>query len=185
MQLRYSRLNQAMHWFTAVCMLAILPLAWVMVHAKEDWPYRDDLFNWHKTLGALVLIVTAIRIVWRFRDPPPPYPPMVAAWDRMLAQIVYWLFFAALLFMPITGFLTSTYGGHPTKLFDLIPTPQLLPKDKGLSDLFGGLHLAGQWAIYALIVLHLGAVVMHAIWGRDGVLGRMLPASATEPIEPL
>jgi cytochrome b561 len=174
-----------MHWFTAACMFAILPLAWVMVHAKEDWPYRDDLFNWHKTLGALVLLVTAFRIVWRFRDPPPPYPPVVAAWDRMLARTVYWLFFAALMFMPITGFLNSTYGGHPTKLFDLIPTPQILPKDKGLSDLFGTLHLAGQWAIYALILLHLGGVVLHAIWGRDGVLGRMLPASATEPAEPI
>ena len=84
-----------------------------------------------------------------------------------------------------TGFLNSTYGGHPTKLFDLIPTPQILPKDKGLSDLFGTLHLAGQWAIYALILLHLGGVVLHAIWGRDGVLGRMLPASATEPAEPI
>ncbi|HEY1750529.1 MAG TPA: cytochrome b [Caulobacteraceae bacterium] len=181
MQPRYSNLNQRLHWATALCVLAILPLGWVMVHAKDDWPFREAFFNWHKTLGAIVLLVTAFRIVWRFRDPPPPYPPLIAAWERVLAHIAYWIFFAALIYMPVTGFLTTTYGGHPTKLFNLIPTPQLLPKDQHLAELFGGLHLAGQWLIYLLIVLHLGAVAMHLMFRRDGLLGRMLPQNATDP----
>lgn len=181
MQPKYSPTNQILHWVTALCMFAILPLAWVMTNAKEGAPLTSAPFNWHKTLGAIVLLVTAFRIYWRFREPPPPYPAAVAAWDRMLAQIVYWLFFAALIWMPVTGFLTSTYGGHATRLFNVIPTPQLLPSDKGLSELFGGLHEAGQWAVYALIGLHLCAVAYHLIWRRDGVLGRMLPAYAAEP----
>ena len=181
MQPRYSPVNQALHWITALCMFAILPLAWVMTNAKEGTPLSSALFNWHKTLGGIVLIVTAIRIAWRFRDPPPHYPPTVAAWDRMLAHIVYWLFFAVLIWMPVTGFLTSTYGGHATKLFNLVPMPLLLPKDKDLSDLFGTLHGLGQWAVYALIGLHLTGVAFHLIWRRDGVLGRMLPAYAAEP----
>ena len=181
MQPRYSSLNQALHWATAICMFAILPLAWVMVSLKEGSALDEALFNWHKTLGVIVLLITAFRIVWRFVDKPPAYPPAVAAWDRMLAHIVYWLFFAALIWMPVTGFLTSTYGGHATKLFNAIPTPLLLPHDKDLSDLFGTLHSLGQWAIYALIGLHLCAVAFHLIWRRDGVLGRMLPANAAEP----
>jgi cytochrome b561 len=184
MQSRYSHVNQALHWITAACMFAILPLAWVMVSAKEGTPLSGALFNWHKTLGVIVLLITAYRIVWRFFDPPPPYPPRVAAADHTLAQIAYWLFFALMIFMPVTGFLTSAYGGHALKLFNWIPTPDLVGKDKGLSDFYGSLHIAGQWAVYALIVLHLGAVVIHVIWGRDGVLGRMLPASSVEPSEP-
>jgi cytochrome b561 len=181
MQPRYSPLNQALHWITGVCMLAILPLAWVMTNAKEGTPFDEALFNWHKTLGAIVLLVTVFRIVWRFIDGPPPYPPMIAAWERTLAHAAYWLFFLVLLWMPITGFLTSTYGGHATKLFNLIPTPLLLPKNKDLSEFFAGLHGLGQWAVYALIVLHLSAVAMHLIWRKDGLLGRMLPANAAEP----
>ena len=181
---RYSNLNQALHWLTAACMFAILPLAWVMVNAKEGATFTGALFNWHKTLGLIVLIVTAFRIVWRFFDGPPAYPSGVAAADHTLAQIAYWLFFAVLIFMPVTGFLTSAYGGHPLKLFNWIPTPQPVGKDKGLSDFFGALHIAGQWAVYAMIFLHLAAVVMHVIWGRDGVLGRMLPATSVEPPEP-
>jgi cytochrome b561 len=184
MQARYSRLNQALHWFTVACMLAILPLAWVMVNARPGTSFSGALFNWHKTLGAIVLIVTAFRIIWRFFDPPPPYPPHVAAVDGVLAHIVYWLFFALLIFMPVTGYLGSAYGGHVLKLFNVLPTPQPVGRDKGLSDFFYALHLRGQWAIYGLIALHLCGVVIHAIWGRDGVLGRMLPASAVEPAEP-
>ncbi|HEY3800768.1 MAG TPA: cytochrome b/b6 domain-containing protein [Caulobacteraceae bacterium] len=181
MQPRYSTANQVMHWITAICMLALLPIAWVMVNTRPQGPYVESLFNWHKTLGAIVLIVTAIRIVWRFVDPPPPYPPAIAPWERAVAQTIYWLFFAVLIWMPVTGLMASTFGGHATRLFDVLPTPLLMAPDKHLAGVFAGLHLWGQWAVYALIGLHLSAVAMHLIWRRDGVLGRMLPANAAEP----
>jgi len=181
MQPRYSRTNQSLHWVTALCMFAILPLAWVMTNTKQNTPFSDALFNWHKTLGAIVLLVTLWRIVWRFIDGPPDYPPVIASWERALSHVAYWLFFFILLWMPITGYLTSAYGGHETKLFNLIPTPQLLPKDKDLSHLFGTLHGLGQWAVYALIAAHLGAVAFHLIARHDGLLGRMLPPDAAEP----
>jgi len=153
------------------------------VFTAMDRPVARRRFSRQMLLGGIVLAITAFRIVWRFLDPPPPYTPMIAAWDQALAHLVYWLFFAALLWMPITGLLTSTYGGHATRLFNLIPTPLLLPKNKRLSDLFSALHLAGQWAVYALIVLHLAGVTLHLLGRRDGVLGRMLPPHATEPAE--
>ena len=85
--------------------------------------------------------ITAWRIVWRFIDGPPPYPPKVAAWERSLAHAVYWLFFFVLLWMPITGSLTSSFGGHAVKLFDVIATPALLLKDDAKAKLFDSLHL--------------------------------------------
>jgi cytochrome b561 len=183
-QPRYSPFNQALHWITAACMFAILPLAWVMTSLAAKAPLRDTLFNWHKTLGLIVLALTVLRIGRRLVDGPPPYPPRIANWERRVAHAVYILFFLVLLWMPITGFLTSYYGGHPVKLFNLIATPPFLPRDQARSRLFGGLHGVGQWAVYGLIVLHLGAVSLHLIWRRTGLLGRMLPAHATEPQAP-
>ena len=58
MQRKYSPLNQSLHWITAICMFAILPLGWVMVNAKEGTALSSALFNWHKTLGMIVLLVT-------------------------------------------------------------------------------------------------------------------------------
>ena len=178
---KYSSLNQALHWLTAACMFAILPLAWVMTNMKPNAAYRGDLFNWHKTLGLIVLLVTAFRIVWRFVDGPPAYPPRVAVWERRAAHAAYWIFFLLLIWMPLTGFLASYLGGHPIKLFDVVPTPDFLPQDKARSEFFDNLHLAGQWGIYALIVLHLAAVTMHVVWRKTGLLGRMLPTYAAVP----
>jgi cytochrome b561 len=182
MQPRYSKMNQALHWLTAACMVAILPLAWVMTNADSGkFHQAADLYNWHKTLGGLVLLLTAFRLVWRFRDGPPAYPPQVARWDRLFAHAVYWLFFAALLWMPITGEIMTLYGRHPTVLFDIIPTPQILTPNDALEDFWGELHSWGQWAVYALLLLHVAGVAFHLIWGKDGVLGRMLPAYSGEP----
>jgi cytochrome b561 len=180
MQQRYSKLNQAFHWITVLCMFALLPLAWVMVNAKRG-PNTGDLFAWHETLGATVLIVTAIRIGWRFVDGPPDYPPAVRPWERRLAHAAYWIFFAALIYMPITGLLSANYSGHRVKLFDALPIPLLVTPDKAGDEFFSNLHLWGQWAIYTLIALHLAAVAFHLVFRRDGVLGRMLPAYAAEP----
>ena len=182
MQPRYSGLNQALHWLTALCMVAILPLAWVMTNADgKTYHNLPDLYNWHKTLGGLVLLLTAFRIVWRFIDKPPPYPPEIAKWERGLSHATYWLFFATLLWMPITGEIMTLYGTHPTVLFDIIPTPQVLKPNDHLEEWWGNLHALGQWAIYALVALHVSAVAFHLIWGHDGVLGRMLPRNAAEP----
>ena len=180
MRNRYSPLNQAMHWITALCMFAILPLAWVMINAKEGSYVQHASYNWHKTLGLVVLLVTLFRIAWRFFDRPPPYPAKVAAWDRNLAHLAYWLFFAMMIWMPVTGFIDSAYDGYPIKLFNLVPTPEIFPKNQARADLFAWLHDLGQWPIYALIVLHLTAVIFHLVWRRDGVLDRMLPSQATE-----
>jgi cytochrome b561 len=180
LQPRYSKLNQSLHWITALCMFALLPLAWVMVNAKRG-PATPSLFAWHETLGAIVLLITAFRIVWRFVDGPPPYPPAVRRWEQGLARVTYWVFFAALIYMPVTGFLTAELGGHALKLFDAVPTPLLVTPDKAQDKLFTQLHLWGQWLIYVLIGLHLSAVAFHLIFRHDGVLGRMLPADAAEP----
>ena len=175
MKKRYSPLNQALHWITALCMFAILPLAWVMINAKQGSYVQHATYNWHKTLGLIVLLVTVFRIVWRFRDPPPPYPAKFAAWDRSLAHLAYWLFFGVMIWMPVTGFIDSAYDGYPIKLFNLIPTPEIFAKNDRMADLFAWLHDLGQWPVYALIVLHLVGVVFHLVWAKDGVLNRMLP----------
>ena len=35
--------------------------------------------------------------------------------------------------------------------------------------------ITGQWLVYVLILIHLGATAWHVIVHRDGVLERMLP----------
>ncbi len=184
MRRRYSPINQFLHWVTALGMFAILALAWVMVNATEGSAVQHGTYNWHKTLGLIVLALTLFRIVWRCFDRPPPYPARVAVWNHRLATLAYWLFFFVMIWMPVTGFIDSAYDGYPIRLFNLIPTPAIFARNDRMADLFARLHDLGQWPVYALIVLHLAAVVFHLIWARDGVLGRMLPEQALDADTP-
>jgi cytochrome b561 len=166
------------HWLTALCMFAILPLAWVMTNAKGGSDLQHATYNWHKTLGLVVLAITIFRLGCRLVDRPPPYPAKVAAWDKAFAHAAYWMFFAIMIWMPVTGFMESAYDGFPIKLFNLISTPEIFPKNQPVADVWATLHALGQWLVYGLIILHLSAVVFHLVWGKDGVLGRMLPDGA-------
>lgn len=171
---RYGGLYQLMHWVTAVVMLVVIVLGWVM-HVQPDSPALYPLWEWHKTLGLFVLIITAIRLVWRLIALPPPPLPGQPAWDHRLAQCTYALFFTALIGMPVTGYLLSTAGGYPPTLFNLIPTPALFGKDPKIEAVAHWLHLKSQWLIYGLILLHLAGVVYHVAIVRDRTLDRMLP----------
>ncbi len=183
MQPRYSSLNQAIHWITALGMVAMLPLAWTMTALPDHDPHAGVLFTAHKTIGMLILALTVFRLAWRWIDRPPALPARVAAWDRWVAYATYVLLYAVLLVMPISGYAMGAGGEHPLKLFGVVPVPMILPHSKAIGELADNVHAYTQWAVYALIVLHLLGVAFHLIWGRDGVLGRMLPPFATEPAE--
>ena len=144
MQKRYSPINQTLHWVTALRIFTILPLAWVMTNMPRDASSRADLFAWHETIGLVILFITGCRIVRRIFDGPPPYPARVARWERGLARATHWLLFLVLLWMPITGYLTASYGGHRVKLFDVVLAPALLPKNDEQQKLFVSLHLFGN-----------------------------------------
>ena len=75
--------------------------------------------------------------------------------------------------MPVTGYLQSA-DGRPVSYFGLFNLPEL-PKNKALGDVADVLHVLGQWALYTLVGLHVGATVWHVAIRRDGLLDRMLP----------
>lgn len=60
-------------------------------------------------------------------------------------------------------------------MFNVLKTPQLFDPSVSAKNFFKAAHLAGQWFIYALIMLHLAGVFFHVVVARDRILDRMLP----------
>jgi len=177
--LRYSATAQALHWLTALLMFAVLPLGWVMTSLAQQNPNRDALFTLHKSIGVTILLVTIVRIAWRAANPPPALPASLPRWEAMLAKLSHWLLYTILLVMPVSGYILSSAGGHPVSFFRLFELPAL-PHNKGLANLGEEVHLLVQWAVYALIALHLVATAWHVVLRRDGVLERILPVQRVE-----
>ncbi len=172
---RYTIVAQAFHWVTAGLMFIVLPLAWVAVNMPKEAPQRETVLTLHKSVGLTILIVVAFRLAWRAMHPAPPLSSLVARWERVASEASHRLLYAILFLMPVSGFLLSAAAGHTITYFGLFTLPGL-PKNDSLAHLAVIVHvITGQWLVYALILIHLGATAWHVIVHRDGVLERMLP----------
>lgn len=178
---RYTLTAQALHWLVAALMFAVLPLAWVMVSMPRDAASRGLLYTLHKSLGLTILVLAAVRLFWRATHKAPPLPCRLARWERASALASHWLLYVILIGMPVSGYLLSASAGKPVTYFGLFALPTM-EKNDALHHAAAFMHQAtGQWAVYALVLLHVAATVWHVAVRRDGVLERMLPEPTPAP----
>ena len=168
----YTLVAQALHWLTVLMILAILPVAWVMVSLPKG-PEQDWAYVVHRSLGVTILAVVAVRLAWRAANPPPPQPGGTSKAIELIGTSTHWLLYTLLVLMPVTGYLQSA-SGKTVSYFGLLALPAL-PENKGLDDIAKTLHLLGQWGLYVLVGLHVLATVWHVAIRRDGLLNRMIP----------
>lgn len=170
---RYSTAAMAMHWLAALMILCALVMGITMTSLDMS-PARLKLYNWHKWLGISILVLSAVRLLWRTIHPPPGEVPM-GIWQRKAARwthgSLYVLFFA----VPLSGWMYSSASGFPVVVFGLIPLPDLVAPDKVLAPVLKQAHEALALALGALVVLHVAAALKHQFMDRDGLLSRMLP----------
>jgi cytochrome b561 len=60
--------------------------------------------------------------------------------------------------------------------FGLFDVPRLVAKSDGLAKFTETAHLTLQYAVYALVLMHVAAALHHHWVRHDGVLRRMWPA---------
>ena len=174
--LRYSNVAAAFHWVTAVLVLFQAYLGFTFGFS-EDGPARDNIFIWHKSVGALILIVVLARLAYRLTNKPPPYPPELPAWERFAGTWNHRIFYLLLIAMPIVGFVSVSgfANGPTTPLLGGIQIPVIPGISKETGELAGELHAASAFLLVALIVLHVAAALKHQFVDRNRAAGRMPP----------
>ncbi|MBD1553906.1 cytochrome b [Pseudomonas typographi] len=175
---RYHGFAQALHWLTAATLCLLLPFVWV---AENFPPGRERVFWYllHESTGFCVFLLVVLRLTWRWRHRAPPYPASIAQWARVLAALNHGLLYMTLLVMPVTGYLMAG-NGQPVPIFRLFSLPGF-PTHHALGQWADTVHLAGQFVLYTLVLMHVAATVWHVAVRRDGLLERMLPAQQVPP----
>lgn len=173
---RYSAGAIALHWAIALLLVFQMGLGWRMVNMGNA-PQTFAAFQFHKSLGIAILMLSLARLVLRgFASRPVPVEANPAA--AYLAKAVHGSLYAFMIVGPLTGWaLVSTAKiTIPTKLFGMIPWPHL-PLSQTWHELSEAGHSILAWVGAALIVLHLaGAVRHHLARSNDvDVIGRMVP----------
>lgn len=177
---RYDALSQVFHWVTAI----LVTIAFILgpggfgrlVRQGLDPATRSDIV-WHESLGILVLVLTALRLVWVALRPAAPRIQM-AGWMHLVAKLMHLALWALLLALPFTALLALGSEGHPLTLLGGVRVDRMpLIADSGIAKLadWGEVHKFLGDSIMWLAGLHAAAAVLHHVVLKDGVLSAMLP----------
>lgn len=175
---RYHGFAQALHWLTAGALCLLLPFVWVAENFPPG-PVRTFWYMAHESTGISVFLLVLMRLTWRWRHRAPPYPGYMGTAQRWVATLNHALLYAVLLVMPVTGYLMAG-NGQRVPWFRLLNLPGF-PHNEALGIGADSVHVAGQFVLYSLIILHVAATVWHVAVRRDGLLERMLPEQHAAP----
>ncbi|WP_438391471.1 cytochrome b [Caballeronia sp. DA-9] len=170
---RYTHTQIILHWLIALAIIAMLGIGLYMVGLPKGLSFKSNLINFHKSLGMTVFLLVLIRIVVRLVKGRPPLPPM-QAWQRAAAGMTQGLLYVAMIGMPLTGYLGSSFNKFGTRFWG-IALPMWGWDDPGLRKIFFTIHEVCAWVLIALIALHVAGALKHQLIDRDGLMSRMLP----------
>src|SRR5512134_35845 len=127
---RYTGVAIGFHWLLALMIIISFSVGWTMSDMSMS-PTRLKLFNWHKWAGVTILVLSALRLLWRLGHRPPALPAAIErampAWQRAAHHgthhALYLLFFA----VPLTGWAYSSSAGYPIVWFGILPLPDFVP----------------------------------------------------------
>lgn len=171
--MRYHQFSIFLHWLTVVLIAVLFVWGWYMTELPEGSEQRSFFFGVHKSLGLTAALLLVIRLGWRLFAPPPALPDTMSTIQARAAQVTHHALYLLLILQPLSGYLSSSFSGYKTRFWG-IPLPHWGWKSPALNELFTDIHGALSVVLLLMIVVHTGAVILHARQGQ-GVMGRMLP----------
>jgi cytochrome b561 len=170
---RYTMTAIVLHWVLAAFIIGEFAWGWWMLEIPKAPPgMRADAYNLHKSIGLCVLALMLFRVGWNITHPAPSLPAM-PTWQALAVKVTHALLYAVLIANPLAGFLGSFWSGYPIKWFG-ITLPAWGSDSPLLKEAMSTLHLATGWLLAALVTLHVGAAIYHALRG-DAIMQRILP----------
>lgn len=159
------------HWLSAVAIVTMLALGTLMVRL-DDVGLRFNLYQQHKTIGALVLILTIARLANRVRS---GGVSGATGGSRLFAALVHGTFYVLIVAVALSGWVMVSASPLPIpiSIFGLFDLPNIVGPDLALSRLAQSCHGVLTKLLMLLVVLHAGAALKHHLRDGDDVLRRM------------
>lgn len=174
---RYSAVAIVLHWLIALAIVTLVVIGIVMTGLPDtELTRKFTLYQWHKSLGITVLLLSLLRLAWRLTHRPPPLPDTLKPWERLAARATHIGFYVLIIVIPLLGWAMVSASPYniPTVLYGEIPWPHL-PVPKSAFEAFKAGHVWLAFGAVALLVLHVAAALKHHYILKDDVLARMLP----------
>lgn len=173
---RYSTLQIAIHWISAIIIIGMFPIGLVMTRLGPGTT-TNLLYELHKSFGLIVIGLVVLRLVVRAMSGAPPIARTIPPWQRIAARGTHVAIYILIVLVPLTGLAATSACCAPVNLFWTIP--MTLP-------IYGGfdvarpiflLHNVFSVTLAGILLLHAGAALHHHYVKKDDTLKRMMPGS--------
>ncbi len=170
---RFSIASRSLHWLMAIMIVAMLFIG-VGMAASVSTRYAL-LLSIHRPLGIaiLLLVVVAWRTAGSTRHP--TCPPPCRRVQRLAAHASHIVLYALMFAMPLIGWGMLSAERVPIVLFGPLRLPPILPQNLALYAWLRPLHTDLGYLLFATVLVHLGAALLHGLIRRDGVFESMAP----------
>ena len=141
----YGLVAIVLHWLIASAIIALFIGGKIMVDLPRGSSLQFTVYQLHKSLGITILLLSLLRVWWRWVNPLPALPDQTPAWQKILAKISHRLFYALMILLPLSGWLmvSASPWNIPTLLYGVIPWPHLpVPSDRALEEIFIATHFS-------------------------------------------
>lgn len=175
-QRHYSSSVRGLHWLMAFLLFSQIFIGATMVARADSYAILIVL---HKALGLILLGLVCLRLGVRLITTAPTLPSTMPQWQRGAAHSLHGLLYLLMLTQPLCGWLMLSAAGQPLTFWGWV-MPSLIRADPGGYVVLHSLHGLLAYLLFALVLLHVGAALVHGLIRRDGVLERMLKAAPSE-----
>ena len=190
-ELTYGSVAKWIHWITALCFLGAYASYyyghWFLEYQSQE--YFSNL-RIHTMCGTTVLLLFLPRLIWKIINPE-PHPDPAPRWQHLAAKASHFALYFVLIAAPLSGWLGT--GGRQVNFFGLFSVPTFrgtgffdssFAIERGITfqefeipvDFFHK-QIMGEWVVWMLISVHVGAALYHHFVQRDNTLRRMAPGT--------
>lgn len=171
----YGRVSRLLHWGMAA-LFGVQFITAIAHFAFPDTALEAAVWGTHKPLGALLMLLIVLRLVWavvdRTRRP---------ASVNLAASLGHLALYALMVAVPLVALLRQYGSGRAFAPFGIPLMPGFEGEIEWMTAVGGIFHGLLGWVLLALIVGHVGMALLHRRMAGEDVLVRMLPRLGTHP----
>ena len=169
---RYSLPHRILHWTMAAAILAAIPIGFVMDDAPKG-PLQNALYDSHKSLGVLVLLLALARIALKRSKGVPPSSSDLVGWQLRTATGVHHALYVLMIVVPLLGLVANSFYGAPIPFFWLFNIPTFTPRNEEIAGTLFSVHTVLAILFGVLMAVHIAAALYHRFIRKDGIFARM------------
>ena len=174
---RYTSVAIILHWVMGLSFILMLASGLTMEYLDIPKSLKFNMYQWHKSLGLLLLAAFFLRIGWRLFHKPPRLPDNMPGLEQLAAKGGHWALYLFMIAVPLSGWamVSSSPYGLPTIIFGWFEWPHLpnIAGNETINSVARTSHWMLAWVFGLFILGHIAAVVKHYVFEHENLLTRM------------